>query len=68
VMMVVVMMVTSGKSGRTGEHHQEKSYSENLFHGLHPSRLEFASEGRRRASYLKRNEAVEAGVSAIRGF
>jgi hypothetical protein len=56
VVMVVVVMVVCRKCGRTGEHHQEQNYAENLLHGWHPSRIEFLTKATCLNSYQKNNE------------
>jgi hypothetical protein len=60
VMVVVMMVMAGGKSGRAGKHHQEQNYRENLFHGPHPSRTEFVTEapcsGSNQESYGERTE------------
>jgi hypothetical protein len=56
VMMVVVMVMASGKSGRAGEDHQEENYRENSFHGSHPSRVDFVTEAPCRISNQESNE------------
>jgi hypothetical protein len=65
VMVVVMMVMASGKSGRAGEHHQKQNCSENPFHGSHPSRVDFATKAPCRTSNQESNEGkTEAETSS----
>jgi hypothetical protein len=44
VMVVVMVVMASGKGGWAGEYHQKQNCSENLFHGRHPSRIDLVTE------------------------
>jgi hypothetical protein len=56
VMVVVMMVMAGGKCGRAGKHHQKENCSENLFHGSHPSRVDFVTEAPCRTSNQESNE------------
>ena len=59
VVMVVVMMVVCRKCGRACKHRQKQRDSENLFLGMHPSRIELVTKAPCCASYLKNNGETE---------